>query len=355
MLFEPQQRSTTRRRRIDHWLLLLLRMAVLLLIAAAFAEPYVRGHLPGAAPERLLVLALDDSFSMHAGTRMEEARRAALAVVAAKPRDTRAQVVALGSRADVLTEQLQDTGALAAAIRRIGPTDARGSLVLLAGLARTLAAGTHMPIELHLFSDMQATQLPPDFSELRLPRGRVSGAAQGRRGSHSELDGGVGGGPGSGVGSGQDADHCHRCGLRHRRGEPYRDAAHQWAPVRPAAPSRCPVIRARLGGLRRSRYPLRSGARHGVQIDSADALNADDRYDFVIQRSERVHGLFVHQGSDRATGLYFRSALESAADAAVVLDEVTTKSSCRTRDLVGLRLCGSVRPCEPWRLPWRRA
>ena len=46
-----------------------------------------------------------------------------------------------------------------------------------------------------------------------------------------------------------------------------------------------------------------------VQIDSADALPADDRYDFVIQRSERVHGLFVHQGSDSATGLYFRSAL----------------------------------------------
>ena len=49
MLFEPQQRSTTRRRRIDHWLLLLLRVAVLVLMAAAFAQPYVRGHLPGCA------------------------------------------------------------------------------------------------------------------------------------------------------------------------------------------------------------------------------------------------------------------------------------------------------------------
>ena len=72
--------------------------------------------------------------------------------------------------------------------------------------------------------------------------------------------------------------------------------------------------------------------RASVQIDGADALTADDRYDFVIQRSERVHGLFVHQGSDNATGLYFRSALESAADAAVVLDEVTV-DQLRTRDL----------------------
>jgi hypothetical protein len=330
MLFEPQQRSTTRRRRIDHWLLLLLRIAVLLLIAAAFAEPYVRGHLPGAAPEKLLVLAVDDSFSMRAGTRMEDARRAALAVVAAKPRDTRAQVVALGSQADVLTEQLQDAAALATAIRHIAPTDARGSLVLLAGLGRTLAAGTHMPIELHLFSDMQATGLPPDFNELRLPAGvtlvlhKVGAAAT----------------PNWTV-------------------ETVAAPAQVWDPAKTriiatvagfgtAAATRSVtlLINDRPAGQQSVKVPASGRAsvvfagadipyglvRGSVQIDSADGLSADDRYDFVIQRSERVHGLFVHQGSDRATGLYFRSALESAADAAVVLDEVTA-DQLRTRDL----------------------
>ncbi len=330
MLFEAQQRSTTRRRRIDHWLLLLLRLAVLLLIAVAFAEPYVRGHLPGAAPEKLLVLAIDDSFSMSAGTRMEDARRAALAVVAAKRRDTRAQVVALGSRADVLTEQLQDATALAAAIRRIAPTDARGSLVLLAGLARTLAAGTHMPLEMHLFSDMQATGLPPDFNELRLPRGVTL--------------------------------------VLHRVGAP---ATPNWTVESVAAPAQAwdpgktriiatvagfgtpeatrtvtLLINDRPSGQQTLKVPASGRAsvvfaspdipyglvRASVHIDSADALSADDRYDFVIQRSERVHGLFVHQGSDQATGLYFRSALESAADAAVVLEEVSAEQ-LRTRDL----------------------
>ena len=330
MLFEPQQRSTTRRRRIDHWLLLLLRIAVLLLIAVAFAEPYVRGHLPGTAPEKLLVLALDDSFSMHAGIRMEEARRAALAVVAAKPRDTRAQVVALGSRADVLTEQLQDAGALAAAIRRVVPTDARGSLVLLAGLARTLAAGTHMPIELHLFSDLQATGLPPDLNELRLPPGVTL--------------------------------VLHKVGVAATPNwtvESVAAPAQVWDPAKtriiatvagfgtPAAARTVTLlINGRPSGQQAIRVPASGRAsvvfagpdipyglvRASVQIDSADALSADDSYDFVIQRSERVHGLFVHQGSDRATGLYFRSALESAADAAVVLDEVTA-DQLRTRDL----------------------
>src|ERR1700722_14542683 len=330
MLFEPQRRSTTRRRRIDHWLLLLLRIAVLLLLAAAFAEPFVRGHLPGTAPEKLLVLALDDSYSMHAGTRMEDARREALKVVDAKPRDTQAQVVALGSRADSLTEQVQDGAVLASAIRGITATDARGSLALLASMARTLVAGTRMPIELHLFSDMQATGLPPDFNELRLPPGVTLVLHQ--------------------VGVAQSPN----CTV-----ESVAAPAQVWDPTKtrivatvagfgtPAATRTVTLsINGKPAGSQSIKVPAAGRAsevfagpdipfglvRASVQIDSADALSADDRYDFVIQRSERVHGLFVHQGSDSSTGLYFRSALESAADAAVVLDEVTPEQ-LRNRDL----------------------
>ncbi|MGC1456713.1 MAG: BatA domain-containing protein [Steroidobacteraceae bacterium] len=330
MLFEPQRRSTTRRRRIDHWLLLLLRIAVLLVLAAAFAEPYVRGHLPGTAPAKLLVLAVDTSASMRAGTRLADARRDALAVVAAKPRDTQAQVVALGSRAESLTEQVQDAEVLAAAIRGITATDARGSFALLANLARTLAAGTHMPIEMHLFSDMQATGLPPDFNELRLPSGVTLVLHP--------------------VGAPTTANWTV---------ESVAAPSQVWDPTKtrivatvagyatPAATRTITLsINDRIASQQSIKVPASGRAsvvfagpdipyglvRASVQIDGADALPADDRYDFVIQRSERVHGLFVHQSSDAATGLYFRSALESAADAAVVLDEVTV-DQLRNRDL----------------------
>jgi hypothetical protein len=330
MLFEPQRRSTTRRRRIDHWLLLLLRIAVLLLLAAAFAEPFVRGHLPGTAPEKLLVLALDDSYSMHAGTRMEDARREALKVVAAKPRDTQAQVVALGARADSLTEQVQDAAVLASAIRGITATDARGSLALLASLARTLAAGTRMPIELHVFSDMQATGLPPDFNELRLPPGvtlvlhtvgaavtpnwtveSVAAPSQVWDPTKTRIVATV---------AGFGTPEATRSVILSINGRTVSQQS-----IKVPASGRASVVFASPD----IPYGL---VRASVQIDPGDALGADDRYDFVIQRSERVHGLFVHQGSDSSTGLYFRSALESAADAAVALD-VVTADQLKNRDL----------------------
>ena len=330
MLFEPQRRSTTRRRRIDHWLLLLLRIAVLLLLAAAFAEPYVRGHLPGTAPAKLLVLALDDSASMRAGTRMADARRDALAVVAAKARDTQAQVVALGARADSLTEQVQDADVLAAAIRGITARDVRGSFALLASLARTLSSGTRMPIELHLFSDMQASALPPDFNELRLPPGvtlvlhpegaphpanwaveSVAAPAQVWDPTKTRIVATVAGYATPEAARGVSLlinDHT---------------VSHQ--SVKVPASGRASVVFAGP--------PIPYGlVRASVQIDGGDALAADDRYDFVIQRSERVHALFVHQGSDTTTGLFFRSALESAADAAVALDDVSV-DQLRNRDL----------------------
>src|SRR4051794_39179992 len=74
MLFEPRQQSTTRRRRLRYWWLLALRLAVLLLLAMTFAEPYIRELLPGGAPDKLLLVAVDNSFSMRAGTRLEDAK-----------------------------------------------------------------------------------------------------------------------------------------------------------------------------------------------------------------------------------------------------------------------------------------
>src|SRR5580698_2276070 len=67
MFFELRQQSATRRRRLRYWVLLALRMAVVLLLVLAFAEPYFNEISAGAAPEKLLLVVVDNSFSMRAG------------------------------------------------------------------------------------------------------------------------------------------------------------------------------------------------------------------------------------------------------------------------------------------------
>src|SRR5580692_3350453 len=170
MFFELRQQSATHRRRLRYWLLLALRVAVVLLLALAFAEPYFKVFAAGAEPDKLMLVVVDNSFSMRAGTRLADARRGALAVLAAKrPRD-RAQVLELGAQVHVLTQATQDPGILRAAVESIQAGDSRGSFGVLASAVRAIAENERAPIELHLFSDLQKTNMPPTFTEMALPR-----------------------------------------------------------------------------------------------------------------------------------------------------------------------------------------
>ncbi|HTA52299.1 MAG TPA: BatA domain-containing protein, partial [Candidatus Acidoferrum sp.] len=103
MFFERRTQSSIRHRRFHYLLLLSLRLAVLLLIALAFANPYFKRTAVRAAGDKQLLLVVDDSFSMRAGTRLTDAKREAESVLASRSGSTHAQVAALGSRLQVLT------------------------------------------------------------------------------------------------------------------------------------------------------------------------------------------------------------------------------------------------------------
>jgi len=82
MFFERGTQSSTRHRRLRYLLLFALRFALLLLVVLAFADPFIRR--PAAdANGRLLLIVLDNSFSMRAGTRFADAKQQALAVLTA--------------------------------------------------------------------------------------------------------------------------------------------------------------------------------------------------------------------------------------------------------------------------------
>ena len=144
MFFERGTQSSTRHRRLRYLLLFALRAALLLLLVLAFANPFIRRAAAGAN-DKLLLLVVDNSFSMRAGSRFADAKQGALQVLASRPRAQRAEVMALGGRLAVLTQPIQDAGALRSAVESIQPGDSRANLGELAHGVRALVETVRTP------------------------------------------------------------------------------------------------------------------------------------------------------------------------------------------------------------------
>src|ERR1700685_1676114 len=98
MFYESRTQSSTRHRRLRYFLLLSLRLLLLFLLILAFANPFVNRNAAAFASDRLVLLVIDNSFSMRAGagvadTRLGAAKAAAMSVLAGKDA-ARAQVAA---------------------------------------------------------------------------------------------------------------------------------------------------------------------------------------------------------------------------------------------------------------------
>ena len=173
MFFEHREQSSVMHRRLDHLLLFALRLLMLLILALLFAEPFLRLLTPKGEGKKLIVIAVDNSASMRASvnggkTRLEQAKTDALAQLAKVPAQQQAQVLALSGQVQALTQQVADPGELRAAVASIPQTDGRSSFGELSRFLRTLNESTKTPLEVHFFSDLQKTGLPPGFADLRL-------------------------------------------------------------------------------------------------------------------------------------------------------------------------------------------
>src|SRR5579862_9822505 len=68
--FESRTISSTHHRRLRYYLLLSLRMLWLFLLILAFANPFVNRSAAALVSNRLVLIVVDNSFSMRAGTRL---------------------------------------------------------------------------------------------------------------------------------------------------------------------------------------------------------------------------------------------------------------------------------------------
>jgi len=320
MFFEHRTQSSVKHRRLRYLFLLALRLAVLLLLALAFANPFINRPAASMAGDKLLLLVVDNSFSMRASSRLADARREALSVLASRSPSGRAQVIALGSQLHVLTDPTQDPTTLRAAVDSIQPDDSRASFGALASAIRSMTDTIRTPIELHLFSDMQKSAMPPAFSELALPA-NVSLVL------HPVV---------------KDAAPNWTVVSVNAPGEVWDPRKARIAAVvggyhTPAAKRTVSlVINGKTTASKSIEIPANGRAtvdfqsldvpygfsRCEIRIDSADSLPADDTSRFSVERADPRRVLLVHEANESRSPLYFRSALASAAEAAFVLDAV---------------------------------
>ncbi len=320
MFFEQRTQSSIRHRRLRYLALLAARLAVLVLLALAFANPYIQRRAPSASGANLLLLVIDNSFSMRAGSRLADAKREALSVLASRNPLKRAQVASLGSQLQVMTEPVQDPAVLRAAVERIGPGDSRNNFGELARAVRSIEETVHAPIELHLFSDMQRTGMPASFAEMALPANVSLFLHPVAKGTE----------PNWAVESVRAPSQV---------GDPKK--AHVEAVVAGYhTPAASRVVSLVVGGKvvdsRKVEVPQNGRAtvdfpslnvpyglsRSEVRIDSADSLAADDSYLFAVERSDPEPVLFIHESSDSRSPLFFGGALASAEEASFTLESV---------------------------------
>jgi Aerotolerance regulator N-terminal/von Willebrand factor type A domain len=328
MFFERGTQSSTKHRRLKYLLLFALRSAFLLLLVVAFAEPFVRRPAVDAN-SRLLLLVLDNSFSMRAGARFADAKNEALGVLAAKPHTQKAQVMALGGQVNVLTQGIADEAQLRAALDSVQPGDGHANFGELGRVIRTLTETVHGPVDLHLFSDMQRTAMPANFEDMVLPNNIALVL-------HPVAEGTA---PENWTVESVDAPSVLPDPKDLKRSRVQAVIAGFGTPA--ATKTVSVVVNGKVTATRKVDVPANGRAslefapldvgygvnRCEVRIEGGDAFPADDASVFAVRRSDPERVLFVHNAGETRSPVYFGAALEAAAQSSFVLQSVAAEQA----------------------------
>src|ERR1700716_587060 len=155
MFFEHRVQSSVKHRRLRYLLLLSLRVALLLLMALAFANPFVTRTIAQSGSRKMLILAVDHSFSMRYADHLARAKQEARASISRLHSGEKGQIIAVDSQVRFMTQPTEDPEQLKAAIQAIQPGDGRSSFGEFARALRGLPETNHASLEVHFFSDMQ--------------------------------------------------------------------------------------------------------------------------------------------------------------------------------------------------------
>jgi len=319
MFFERRTQSSIKHRRLRYLILFALRSLLFVLLALAFAHPYLqRRLLPVSRSGEVTVFAIDNSLSMRAAGLLDRARQMAKAEVSGLHPGQRAQVIEFASRIEVLSEVTDDRAALNAALDAVAASDGRTSFAELSRSLRSIAQSLHLPLRVLLYSDMQQSGMPANFSDLRLnadirlephplvskqtPNFTVENVVAPRRvysGAKTRVLATI-----AGFGTAKTVRNATLA----LNGRVIESKAVE-------------VPESGRAAVEFNSLEVPYGRNQGaVKIDSADALAADDTFYFSVERADPRHALFVHDAANARDLLYFKAALEASGQSAFAID-----------------------------------
>ena len=321
LFWESRTQASTRHRRLHYLLLLSLRLALLVLLILAFANPFINRSTAALASNRLVLVIVDNSFSMRAGTRLTDAKDAAMGVLSGKGA-ARAQVAAFGSQLHFMSQAVEDQAALRAAVQGIEPGDGHGTLGELARAVRSTAESARVPVEAHLFSDLQRTDMPENFADTALPSNVklilqpvVTKAQPNWTVESVDAPGEV---------WGKDAKPVHVQAVIAGYGTPA--AQRNVSLVVNGMTTATKSVAVPANGRATVDFPSLvvpyGFSRCEVKIDGADGFPSDDLRHFAVERSDPQRVLLVHNYGDSRSPLYLGAALSAAAQSAFTIESI---------------------------------
>jgi hypothetical protein len=332
MLFEKREQSSVKHRRLEYLLLFALRALMILLLALLFANPFIRRTVSAKDSKKLTVIAVDHSFSMRAGSRLDWVKTEAQKVLSDVKPGELAQVVALGAQVQALTQPTSDTGALRAAINSIQPSDSRASFGEIVRYTRTLGESIKMPIELHLLSDLQKSAMP-GFADSRFdPNTTLMLDQVGRSEPNYAVENVVA------PRRVYDPKKVRVVATVAGFGTAISDGRVGVPLLSPAKKTVSLLVNGKVLQTKSVDVPAGTPGRATVEflgldapygfsrgevtIDGGDVLPADDRFPFSVERTDPRKVLFVDDGRRPLGLVYFRAALDASADAAFQLESM---------------------------------
>ena len=326
MFLEKRTQSSVKHRRLKYLALLAMRLAIILLLALMFANPFInRSGAAASQGRRHVVVAVDNSFSMRTADRFEQAKRQAMDTIARMGAGDRGQVFGFASSVQILTQPVEDKEELRRAVAAMQPGDGRSAYGEIARTLRAMGQADGLPVDAHIFTDVQRTAMPTPFAELAVPPSMkltVHSVANKREPNFFVES----------VNVPRSVFQPKKVRLQTVVAGAGTEAAE--TPVELVLNGKTletKKVTIPANGRTTIEFFLPDAAyglnRGEIRIPSRDKLAADDRFPFAIERKEASRILFVYDGRSTRSTTYYTAAIESVPDAGFAVEAVAAEQA----------------------------